>query len=58
MLEDDDIKFVTLKEPASFRWLSLGKAVDAIHEVYPALYQTLEQEAAKGQADAKGLQFL
>jgi hypothetical protein len=24
-------------------------------EVYPALYQTLEQEAAEGQADAKGL---
>ncbi|XP_053390192.1 zinc finger protein 862-like, partial [Mercenaria mercenaria] len=55
VLEDDNHKFVTLKEPASFRWLSLGKAVDAIYEVYPALYQTLEHEAAEGNAEAKGL---
>ncbi|XP_053372932.1 zinc finger protein 862-like [Mercenaria mercenaria] len=55
VLEDDNHKFVTLKEPASFRWLSLGKAVDAIYEVYPVLYQALEHEAAEGNAEAKGL---
>ena len=36
----------TLKQPASFRWLSLGAAVKAVWEVYPALWQELEHEAS------------
>lgn len=46
---------ITLKEPASFRWLSLENAVEAINACYPALYHALEHEAAKGNAEAKGL---
>ena len=50
---DEDMRQVTLKEPASFRWLSLEAAVKAISDVYPALYMELEN--AKGVAEAKGL---
>ena len=40
----NDTKHVTLKEPASFRWLSLESAVKAIHSVYSALVMALENE--------------
>lgn len=40
-----DTKHVTLKEPASFRWLSLQNAVDAVYKVLSALVMSLEQEA-------------
>ena len=43
---DEDMRHVTLKEPASFRWLSLEGAVKAISDVYPALYMELEHDAA------------
>ena len=52
---DEDVRQVTLKEPASFRWLSLEAAVKAISDVYPALYMELENAATKGVAEAKGL---
>jgi hypothetical protein len=55
LLEDEDMLYLTLKEPASFRWLSLEGAVLAIIDCFPAVYNTLEHEAAKGNADAKGL---
>lgn len=55
ILEDEDMKYVTLKEPASFRWLSLEGAVKAVSDVYPALYSALENDAAKGNTEAKGL---
>ncbi|XP_045187536.2 zinc finger protein 862-like [Mercenaria mercenaria] len=55
IMEDENIEFLTLKEPASFRWLSLEGAVRAILDCYPALYNTLEHDAAKGNPDAKGL---
>ena len=52
---DEDMRQVTLKEPASFRWLSFEAAVTAISDVYPALYMELEHDASKGVAEAKGL---
>ena len=55
MLQDEDLRQVTLKEPASFRWLSLGAAVKAVWECYPALALELEQEVASGVDQAKGL---
>ena len=55
IMENENIKYVTLKEPASFRWLSLEAAVRAIVDCYPALYSTLEHDAAKGVSEAKGL---
>ena len=54
-MEDENIVYVTLKEPARFRWLSLDGAVRAIAECYPALYSTLEHDAAKGSSEANGL---
>ena len=50
---DEDMRQVTLKEPASFRWLSLEAAVKAVSDVYPALYMELEHNAAEGIAEAK-----
>ena len=55
ILEDDNMAHLTLKEPASFRWLSLDGAVRAVADCYPALYTTLENDAAKGNSEAKGL---
>ncbi|XP_052280830.1 zinc finger protein 862-like [Dreissena polymorpha] len=52
---DQDTRHVTLKEPASFWWLSLQYAVRAIMDVYPALVTTLESQAASGTAEAKGI---
>jgi hypothetical protein len=55
VLEDDSMRRLALKEPASFRWLSLEAAVTAAFDVYPALLQTLEAEAATGKPEAKRL---
>ena len=57
VLEDNPtLKTISLKEPASFRWLSLHQAVKAFHSVYPALCLHLEEQAsAKNASDAKGL---
>ncbi|CAC5392889.1 unnamed protein product [Mytilus coruscus] len=53
---DDNLKTLSLKQPASFRWLSLGAAVDAIFASYPAIYSTLDSLAAgKDSPEAKGL---
>ncbi|KAH3837028.1 hypothetical protein DPMN_110406 [Dreissena polymorpha] len=52
---EQDTRHVTLKEPASFRWLSLQNAVRAIMAVYPAQVTTLESQAASGIAEAKGI---
>ena len=52
IMEDDNIKDVTLKERASFLWLSLDSAVRAIAEYYPVLYAILEHDAAKGSSEA------
>ena len=43
---DDNIKTLSLKKPASFRWLSLGAAVDAIFASHPALHTTFDSLAA------------
>lgn len=53
--ENKDTKHVTLKEQASFRWLSLQNAVEAVYEVYPALVMALENEASSGNSEAKSL---
>ena len=53
LLNDGNMDYLALKEPASFRWLSLHGAVRAISSCYPALFATLEHEAAKSQSDAK-----
>ncbi|KAL3877255.1 hypothetical protein ACJMK2_034988 [Sinanodonta woodiana] len=45
IMENENIKYVTLKEPA----------MRAIVDCYPALYSTLEHDAAKGVSEAKGL---
>lgn len=45
---DEDMHHVTLKEPASFRWLSLEGAVKAVSDVYQALYMEIKHDAAKG----------
>ena len=57
VLDDNpSLRTITLKEPASFRWLSLHQAVKAVFRVFPALCLQLDQEAAvKKAADAKGL---
>ncbi|CAC5394331.1 unnamed protein product [Mytilus coruscus] len=53
---DDNLKTLSLKQPASFRWLSLGAAVDAIFASYLAIYSTLDSLAAgKDSPEAKGL---
>ena len=52
LLESDE---VTLKEPASFRWLMLEAAVKAVSDVYLALCMELEHDATKRIAEAKGL---
>ena len=54
VMEIEDMEYLTLKEPASFRWLSLDGAVRAIADCYPALYSTLEHDAARGVSEAKG----
>ena len=52
----DNIRTLSLKKPASFRWLSPGATVSAIYNSYPAIYSTLENQAASKDApDAKGL---
>ena len=48
-------KHVTLKEPSSFRWLSLEAAINAVFRCYPAIVMTLEGEAAKRVSEAKGI---
>ena len=55
IMGDEDMEYLTLKEPASFQWLSLDGAVRAVADIYPALYSTLEHDAAKGNSEAKGL---
>ena len=57
VLEDNPcLRTITLKEPASFRWLSMHQAVKAVFKVFPALCLQLDQECAQKQApDAKGL---
>ncbi|XP_033747072.1 zinc finger protein 862-like [Pecten maximus] len=59
LLQDDNMRCLSLKEPASSRWLSLEAAVTAILDTYPALLVTLDSDAAKGStagnAEAKGL---
>ena len=57
VLEDDPcLRTITLKEPASFRWLSMHQAVKAVFSVFPALCLQLDNECAeKGSPDAKGL---
>ena len=59
IMGDEEMAYLTLKEPASFRWLSLDGAVRAVADCYPALYSTLEHDAAKGNSagnsEAKGL---
>ena len=46
---------VALKEPYSFRWLSLYEAVAAIKKCFPALVAALGEDAANGNAVARGL---
>lgn len=53
LLEDDNL--ISLKQPHSVRWLSLHQAVEAIEHCWPALVMALGQEAASGNATAKGL---
>ena len=48
IMGDEEMAYLTLKKPASFRWLSLDGAVRAVADCYPALYSTLEHDAAKG----------
>ena len=57
VLDDDPcLRTITLKEPASFRWLSLHQAVKAVFHVFPALCLQLDNESAeKASPDAKGL---
>ena len=56
VLEDENMRHLSLKEPASFRWLSMDAAVTAIYDVYPALVKALENNAAsKNNTEAKGL---
>ena len=57
VLEDDPcLRTITLKEPASFRWLSMYQAVKAVFHVFPALCLQLDNESAeKASPDAKGL---
>ena len=53
---DDNIQTLSLKQPASFRWLSLGAAVDAIFASYPAIHTTLDSLASsRDSPEAKGL---
>ena len=54
VMETEDMEYLTLKEPASFRWLSLDGTVGAIVDCYPALYATLQHDAARGVSEAKG----
>ena len=44
VMEIEDMEYLTLKEPASFSWLSLDGAVRTIVDCYPALYSTLEMQ--------------
>ena len=53
IIADETIGYVTLKEPESFRWLSLGGVVRPMAECYPALYATLGHGAAKERFEAK-----
>ena len=46
---------VALKEPYSFRWLSLYEAVAAIKKCFPALVAALGEDAVNGNAVARGL---
>ena len=50
IMEDDNFEDVTLRELAYFTWLSLDGTVRAIAECYPALYATLEHDAASSEA--------
>ena len=51
----DDTDYRSLKHPISVRWLSLGKAVDAVRHTWPALVLELEEEAQRRNASALGL---
>ena len=53
LLEDEEL--ICLKQPHAVRWLSLHQAVEAIYKCWPALTMALGQEAATGNATAKGL---
>ena len=44
-----------MKEPSSFRWLSLESAVTAIFNSYSAIVCALENKASKDVPEAKGL---
>ena len=46
---------VALKQPHSVRWLSLDHAVDAINKSWASLVAVLGEEAANGNAVARGL---
>ena len=46
---------VALKEPHSVRWLSLHEAVNAVKKCFPALVAALGEDAANGNAVARGL---
>lgn len=52
-LDESDI--VSLKEPCSVRWLSLTRAVKAIKANLPALLMELDEDAARGNAQAEGI---
>ncbi|XP_070206187.1 uncharacterized protein C17orf113-like, partial [Littorina saxatilis] len=51
----DEVEYKCLKHPISVRWLSLGKAVDAVKQTYPALILELEEEGQRGNTSAVGL---
>ena len=53
--QNGDTKNVTLKEPSSFRWLSLENTVKAIWNSYPALILALENATSSGSPEAKAL---
>jgi hypothetical protein len=51
----DEADYRCLKHPISVRWLSLGKAVDAVKHAWPALVLELEEEAQRHNPAAHGL---
>ena len=50
----DDLDYLSLKHPISVRWLSLGKAVKAVKNIYPALTLELEEETNRNRLTAAG----
>ena len=51
----DDSDYRCFKHPISVRWLSVGRAVDAVKHIYPALVLELEEESQRGNPSALGL---